>query len=86
MLSVRACATPEPKKSVILPKRFARARRIAESKRMDSFREFRESLKNTTKSEQEIVRDFFDKTLSMWRDDDADIDETEDIGPMDSYK
>jgi hypothetical protein len=32
------------------------------------------------------LRDFFDKTRSMWRDDDADIDETEDIGPMDSDK
>jgi len=87
ILSVRACATPEPKKSVILPKRFARARRVAESKRMDTFREIHESLKNTAESEHdEFVRDFFDKTRSMWRDDDADIDETEDIGPMDSDK
>ena len=86
MLSIRACATPEPKKAFALPKRFARARRVAESKRMDTFREIHESLKKTAKSEQAFVRDFFDKTRSMWRDDEADIDETEDIGPMDSDK
>ena len=83
LLSIRACATPEPKKPM-LPKRIARARRVMESKRMDTFREVHESLKKTAKSEQAFIRDFFDKTRSMWRDDEEDIDETEDIGPMDS--
>ena len=86
LTTIRACATPEPKKSVILPKRFARARRVAESKRMDTFREIHESLKKTAKSEQAFIRDFFDKTRTMWRDDEEDLDETEDIGPMDSDK
>ena len=85
LLSIRACATPEPKKPM-LPKRVARARRVMESKRMDTFREVHESLKKTAKSEQAFIRDFFDKTRSMWRDDEEDIDETEDVGPMDSDK
>lgn len=84
ILSIRACATPEPKKPAMLPKRLARARRVAESKRMDTFREIHESLKKTAKSEQAFVRDFFDKTRSMWRDDEEDIDETEEVGSMDS--
>jgi hypothetical protein len=81
MLSIRACATPEPKKPFVLPKRVARARRVMESKRMDTFREVHESLKKTAKSEQAFIRDFFDKTRSMWRDDEEDVDETEDLGP-----
>lgn len=80
LTTIRACATPEPKKPM-LPKRVARARRVMESKRMDTFREIHESLKKTAKSEQAFVRDFFDKTRTMWRDDEEDIDETEDVGP-----
>ena len=83
LLSIRACATPEPKKPM-LPKRLTRARRVMESKRMDTFREIHESLKKTAKSEQAFIRDFFDKTRSMWRDDEEDLEDTEDIGPMDS--
>ena len=83
LLSIRACATPEPKKPM-LPKRLTRARRVIESKRMDTFREIHESLKKTAKSEQAFIRDFFDKTRTMWRDDEEDLDETEDVGPMDS--
>ena len=83
LLSIRACATPEPKKPM-LPKRLTRARRVMESKRMDTFREIHESLKKTAKSEQAFIRDFFDKTRTMWRDDEEDLDETEDVGPMDS--
>ena len=83
MLSIRACATPEPKKPM-LPKRVARARRVMESKRMDTFREIHESLKKTAKSEQAFIRDFFDKTRDMWRnEDDEDINETEDVGTKD---
>lgn len=77
MLSIRACATPEPKKPM-LPKRLARARRVMESKRMDTFREVHESLKKTAKSEQAFLRDFFDKTRDMWKDDDEDVKEFED--------
>ena len=85
LLSIRACATPEPKKPM-LPKRVARARRVMESKRMDTFREVHESLKKTAKSEQAFIRDFFDKTRTMWRDDEEDLDETEDVGPTDTDK
>lgn len=84
MLSIRACATPEPKKAFALPKRVARARRVMESKRMDTFREVHEALKKTAKTEQAFLRDFFDKTRDMWRDDDdEDINETEDVGTKD---
>lgn len=82
LTTIRACATPEPKKPM-LPKRVARARRVMESKRMDTFREVHETLKKTAKSEQAFIRDFFDKTRSMWRDDEEDVDETEDVGPTD---
>ena len=85
LTTIRACATPEPKKPM-LPKRVARARRVMESKRMDTFREIHESLKKTAKSEQAFVRDFFDKTRTMWRDDEEDVDETEDVGPTDVDK
>lgn len=51
-----------------LPKRLARARRVAESKRMDSFREIHEALKKTAKDEQAFVKDFFSKTNDMWDD------------------
>jgi hypothetical protein len=78
MLRVRACATPEPKAQPVfkMPKRLARARRVAESKRMDNLKEFHEALKKTAKDEQAFVKDFFDKTRIMWRDDeDFDVDE-----------
>lgn len=76
MITIRACATPEqPKKAFALPKRVARARRVMESKRMDTFREVHESLKKTAKSEQAFLRDFFDNTRSMWRDEEDEMEE-----------
>jgi len=79
MLLVRACATPEPKSQPVfkLPKRMARARRVAESKRMDSFKEIHEALKKTAKEEQQFVKDFFDKTRDMWRDDEEEDENVE---------
>ena len=75
MLLVRACsAEPTPSKPVFrLPKRLARARRVWESKRMDSFKEIHEALKKTAKEEQQFIKDFFDKTQDMWRGDEDDI-------------
>lgn len=70
MISIRAEMTPRP--AFKLPKRAARARRVMESKRLDSFREIHEALKKTAKEEQAFVRDFFSKTRDMWRDDDAE--------------
>lgn len=66
---IMCCA--EPQKQPRLPKRVARARRVMESKRLDSFREIHEALKKTAREEQEFVKGFFKNTQDMWRDDDA---------------
>jgi len=54
---IRACSQPQPA-PFQLPKRLARARRIAESKRMDTFREIHEALKKTAKDETEMLKGF----------------------------
>jgi len=75
MLSVRCCSAPTPR--VRLPKRVERIRRVVESKRMDSLKEFHEALKKTAKDEHEFVKDFFNKTQEMWKDiSEEDKDET----------
>ena len=75
MLLVRACATPQPQSQPRLPKRLARARRVMESKRMDSFRSIHEALKKTAKEEQEFLKGFFKK----FDDEESDEEESEDI-------
>ena len=66
-LSIRCCSSPKP--GVFkMPKRLTRARRVMESKRLDSFREVHEALKKTAKDEQEFVKDFFKNTQDMWDD------------------
>lgn len=69
----RCCSKPDAEgpKMFRLPKRLARARRVAESKRMDSFKEVHEILKKTAREEQQFIKDFFSNTRDMWRDDDA---------------
>lgn len=58
MIAVRCCAEPAaPKPAIRLPKRLARARRVAESKRMDSFRQVHESLKKVARDEQAFFKD-----------------------------
>jgi hypothetical protein len=74
-LCVRACASPADKKPLALPKRVARARRVTESKRMDSFRSIHESLKKTAKEEKEFVDSFFKKTQDMWNEIEAANDD-----------
>lgn len=74
---VRACTTPQPEtsKGFVLPKRIQRARRVMESKRLDSFREIHEALKKTAKEETDFVKDFFTKTRDMFneeKDDDTE--------------
>lgn len=69
MLAIRCCSAPQKPEGIRLPKRVARARRVMESKRLDSFKEIHEALKKTAKEEQAFIRDFFDKTRDMWRDD-----------------
>jgi len=71
LLSVRACTTPPPKQQPALPKRISRIRRVMESKRMDSLKEFHESLKKTAKNEVQFVQDLLDKTF---KDDDDEED------------
>jgi hypothetical protein len=44
---------------------------------MDSFKQFHESLKKTAKEEQKFLKDFFDNTRTMWRDDEEDEAEDE---------
>lgn len=74
LLSVRACTTPPPpKQQPALPKRVSRIRRVMESKRMDSLKEFHESLKKTAKDEVQFVQDFFDKTKDMFKDEEEDV-------------
>lgn len=74
ILSVRACTTPPPKQQQpVMPKRISRIRRVMESKRMDSLKEFHESLKKTAKDEVQFVQDFFDKTKDMFRDEEEDV-------------
>lgn len=72
MLTVVATLKPRPEsdgpKTFKLPKRVERARRVMESKRLDSFREIHEALKKTAKDEQEFVKGFFKNTQDMWDD------------------
>jgi hypothetical protein len=68
MLTIRCCAPPPPREGLRLPKRIERIRRVAESKRLDSLKEFHEALKKTAKDEHAFVKDFFSKTQDMWKD------------------
>jgi hypothetical protein len=68
MLMIRACA-PEPVRPAFrIPKRLARARKIAETKRIDNMREFHVALRKAGRQEQEIAREFFEKTQDIWDD------------------
>jgi hypothetical protein len=75
---VRCCATPD-RKAFKLPKRVVRARRVAESKRMDTLRELHEALKKTAQDEHKFVKDFFDKTADMWKDPEEAPESTFDV-------
>lgn len=68
------CSKPESEgpKTFKLPKRMARARRVAEGKRMDSLKAFHEALVKTAKEEQNFVKEFFSKTQDMWKDEDTE--------------
>ena len=80
MILVRACATPQPQPERIrLPKRVARARRVMESKRMDSFREIHEALKKTAKEEQEFLKGFFKDANKMFEDEEEPETEEKEV-------
>ena len=66
---VRACAVPPKPEGPRLPKRLARARRVAESKRMDTLKVLHETVKKTAKDDAQFVADFFAKTSDLWTDD-----------------
>lgn len=61
MLTIRACSAKptESAPAFKLPKRMARARRVMESKRMDSLKGFHEALVKTAKEEQKFLKDLF---------------------------
>ena len=55
-MMIQACSSPFK-----LPPRLARKRRIAESKRMDTFRDIHEALKKTVNEEQAFIKELFKK-------------------------
>ena len=70
MLSVRACANPEPNViKIVLPKRMTRIRRSVETKRLDSLKQFHESLKKTAKEETDIIKELLNKDWSDEEDE-----------------
>jgi hypothetical protein len=77
MLTIRCCAPPSKNEGFKLPKRVARARRVAEAKRMETFREIHAALKKTAKDESDFVQAFFklndgDGQKRWWGDDELD--------------
>lgn len=67
MLSIRACANPEPNViKIVLPKRMTRIRRSVETKRMESLKKIHESLKKTAKEETDLIKELINKD---WSDD-----------------
>lgn len=83
MLAIRACASePTPCRPTLrLPKRIARARRVAESKRLENLKEFRDALRKAGREEQRIVKEFFQKTQDLWKDLSATADDEEEDEP-----
>jgi len=79
MLTIRCCAKPQKHEGGFkLPKRLSRARRVAESKRMETFREIHAALKKTANDEAEFIQAFFkindkDGKARWWGDDELDI-------------
>lgn len=76
MMLVRACTAPQPDRPR-LPRRVARARRVLESKRMDTFRTIHEALKKTAAEEQEFLKAFFKDTKTMFDDEEEPEPEVE---------
>lgn len=73
---IRACATPPPQKPTFkLPPRLARARRTLESKRLDTFREFHESLKKAGRKEADALAEFFKQTKDLFDDETPEVAE-----------
>lgn len=76
MLTIRCCATPPKHEGGFkMPKRLTRARRVAEAKRMETFREIHAALKKTANDEAEFIKAFFnnkDGQRHWWGDDELD--------------
>ena len=69
---ITACNTPFK-----LPKRLSRARRHAEAKRLESFKDIQESLKKTARSEKQLLDEFAEKVKQLWDDDTDDENNVE---------
>jgi len=69
---ITACAKPGPFR---LPKRLARARRAAESRRMESFKDIQESLKATMAKEKALIEEWTEKLRELWDEDDNNVDQ-----------
>lgn len=63
------CAQNGP---IRLPKRVARAKRAAESKRLDSFKDLREGLKMTIENEKKLFEEYKEKVMKIWNDDEPE--------------
>ena len=72
---IRACANPPRSEGFKLPRRLARARRVAESKRMDSLRSFHDALKKTATEEQDFLKGFFKQMKTLNEMDDIEDEE-----------
>ena len=77
-MMIRACATPPQQPAFKLPPRLARARRTLESKRLDTFREFHESLKKAGRKEADALSEFFKQTKDLFSEDE-DEEETPEV-------
>ena len=82
MLTVVCCKPPsDGPKTFRIPKRLARVRRHVESKRLDNLKKFHDALVETSKQEQEFVKDLFMRRSEAWKEATAedleDIDEKE---------
>jgi hypothetical protein len=77
---LRQARAPGPKRFRI-PKRLARIRRHVETKRLDNLKKFHEALVETSKQEQEFVKDLFMRRSEAWKE--ATADDLDDIDAVD---
>lgn len=60
------CAQNGP---IRIPKRVARAKRAAESRRLDSFKDLRDGLKKTIENEKKLFEEYKEKVMKLWNDE-----------------
>ena len=69
-MMINACAKPPASGPFKLPKRVARMKRVAESRRMESLKNLQESLMKVGEKDKELLEEFTDKLKALWNDDD----------------